>query len=85
MYDLIQAVAVGKALEGSIRAAEYVRDTNGDKPTDKVEITDNVMTDSDREMMRKITKRLEKAETIQIVEEITTEDVETARNGDSSI
>ena len=85
MYDLIQAVAVGKALEGSIRAAEYVRDTNGDKPTDKVEITDNVMTDSDRAMLRKITERMEKAETIQIVEEITTEDVETARNGDSSI
>ena len=62
IYDLIQAVAVGKALEGNMKAYELVRDTNGDKPIDKVEVTENITTDQDRELMQQIAKRLGDAE-----------------------
>ena len=64
LYDLIQAVAVGKALDGSIRAAEYVRDTHGDKPIDRVEVTENVTTDQDRELMKQIKERLDRSEVV---------------------
>ena len=85
IYDLIQAVAVGKALEGSARHIEYIRDTNGDKPIDRVELTDNVTTEADRELMRSIAERLEQAESVQIVENITADDVKTGDvNGDNS-
>lgn len=75
LYDLIQAVAVGKALQGNMKAYELVRDTNGDKPIDKVEVTDNVTTESDRELMRQIAERLDGAESVHIVE--------SPKNGDS--
>lgn len=70
IYDLIQAVAVGKALEGSARHIEYIRDTNGDKPIDRVEVTDNVTTEADRELMRSIADRLGQADSVQIVKDI---------------
>ena len=82
IYDLIQAVAVGKALDGSIRAAEYVRDTHGDKPIDRVEVTDNVTTEADRDLMRTIAARLEDAERVEIVADITPKDVKSGDNGD---
>lgn len=68
IYDLIQAVAVGKALEGNMRAYELVRDTNGDKPIDRVEIAEDIMTESDREMLQRIADRLDKAESIQVID-----------------
>ena len=68
LYDLIQLVAVGKAIDGSIRAAEYVRDTHGDKPVDKVEIAEDIMTDRDRDMLQRIAERLDKAESIQVID-----------------
>lgn len=78
MYDLIQAVAVGRAVGGSIPAMQYVRDTHGDKPIDRVEVTENVTTDNDRALMRRIAERLDNAESIQIVADITPNDVKTA-------
>lgn len=77
LYDLIQAVAVGRAVGGSIPAMLYVRDTHGDKPIERMEVTENVTTDSDRELMRQIARRLDTAETVQIVADITQDDVKT--------
>lgn len=68
LYDLIQAVAVGKALDGSINAMSYVRDTHGDMPKTQIEVTDNVMTDKDRELLETIADRLNHAENMVIVE-----------------
>lgn len=68
LYDLIQAVAVGKALDGNMKAYELVRDTHGDKPIERVEVMENVTTDQDRELMRTIAARLEKAESVQIID-----------------
>lgn len=67
-YDLVNIVAIGRAIGGSVNAMQYVRDTNGDKPTDKVEMTTDIMTDSDRELLKSIADRMSKAESIHIVE-----------------
>lgn len=79
LYDLIQAVAVGKALDGNMKAYELVRDTHGDKPIDRVEVTDNVTTEADRALMRSIAERLEGAESVQIVSDITGDDVKSGK------
>ena len=50
---------------------QYVRDTNGDKPTDKIEMTTDVMTDTDRELLKSISDRLQGAESIAIVKDQT--------------
>lgn len=58
LYDLMQLVALGRALDGDMRAAEYVRDTYGDKPTNKVDIATDTMSDADRELLEQINARL---------------------------
>jgi len=77
LYDLIQAVAVGRAVGGSIPAMQYVRDTHGDAPIKQIEVTDNITTDEDRALMRSVAARLENADSIQIVADITPKDVKT--------
>ena len=61
LYDLIQIVAVGRAVGGNIKAAEYVRDTFGDKPVDKVDISADITTEADRALMASIAERLDKS------------------------
>ena len=62
LYDLIQIVAIGNAIDGSTKAAEYVRDTAGDKPKDQIDISANITTDQDRELLRLVADRLRAAE-----------------------
>jgi len=71
LYDLIQLVAVGRAVGGNMKAYELIRDTHGDKPIERVELTENVTTDADREMLRNIAERLQDGEKIEIVKDIT--------------
>ena len=59
IYDLIQIVAAGRAIGGNIKAAEYIRDTYGDKPVDRVDVTGEIITESDRAMLEKINARLD--------------------------
>ena len=68
LYDLIQAVAVGRALDGNMKAYELIRDTHGDKPKEQIELTDNVTTDADRALLQTIASRLDNAESVQIIE-----------------
>ena len=70
MYDLLQLVAVGRAAGGNMKAYELIRDTYGDMPVKQIEVTENITTDADREMLRQINERLQQAETVQIVEAI---------------
>ena len=70
LYDLIQAVAVGRALEGNVKAMEYVRDTHGDAPIKQIEVTENVTTDADRELMRQLSERLQKGGHLEIVKDL---------------
>jgi len=76
IYDLIQIVAIGKAIGGNMKAYELIRDTHGDKPTDKVEISDNVMTESDRELLKSISARLEDGDRLEVVRDITSENTD---------
>ena len=76
LYDLIQIVAVGRAVGGNVKAMEYVRDTHGDKPIERVEVTENVTTEADRELMRRIAERLDSPDVI-IAADITETDVKT--------
>ena len=71
VYDLIQAVAVGRAVAGNMRSYELIRDTYGDKPIERLEVTDNITTEADRALMQQIAGRLEEAEKIAIVKDIT--------------
>lgn len=59
MYDLMIAKMMQDAiLEGNVKAAEFVRDSAGDKPTDKTEVNAAVMTAQDLEMIRNIERRV---------------------------
>ena len=73
LYDVMGAVALGKALDGNVKAMEYVRDTYGDKPIDtsRIELTENLMTESDRELLEKLSQRLGEGERLEIVKDLT--------------
>ena len=64
MYELIQTVAAGRAAAGNMKAVEYIRDTYGDKPTEKLDITGEIMTDTDRAMLEKISRRLDSPDVV---------------------
>ena len=71
LYDLMQLVALGQALGGDMRACEYVRDTFGDKPSNKIDVASNtVTTDADRELLKILSERLNDPN-IQIVADCT--------------
>lgn len=70
MYDLLQLVAVGRAAGGNMKAYELIRDTYGDMPVKQIEVSENITTDSDREMMRQLTERLKNGERLEVVKDI---------------
>ena len=70
IYDLVQLVAVGRAVGGNMKAYELIRDTYGDKPIERVEVSENITTEADREMMRAIAARLENGEKIEVVKDV---------------
>lgn len=59
-YDIINLAMYIKATQGSDKAATYVRDTAGDRPTDKAQIDANVITDGDRSLLAKLMQRRQK-------------------------
>lgn len=73
LYDLIQIVAVGRAVGGNMKAYELIRDTHGDKPIERVEVTENVTTEADRELMRDVLQRLTGPDVV-IAKDITGDD-----------
>ena len=58
--DIIIARALELAMAGSKDHLIILRDSAGDSPTDKVQSEVNIMTDSDRALMDKLSKRLNK-------------------------
>jgi hypothetical protein len=46
------------AMAGSFKAAEFVRDTAGYKPKNEVEVQADIMTDADRSLIDKLSKRI---------------------------
>ncbi len=70
MYDLIQLVALGLAVGGDLKATEYIRDTCGDKPTNKIDVSSDVMSDADRALLAQVMARLDDPKTV-IAKDIT--------------
>jgi hypothetical protein len=48
-----------QALRGNVKAAQFIRDTIGQAPITKQEISADITTEADRALMEKITKRLQ--------------------------
>ena len=70
LYDLIQLVAAGRAVGGNMKAYELIRDTYGDMPVKQIEVTENVTTDADRELMRQLSERLQEGGHLEIVKDL---------------
>jgi hypothetical protein len=60
-YDAIMIAMTGKAAKGDVDAARFVRDSAGDKPTEKQTVAVDVITAADAEIAKKVAARLEKA------------------------
>jgi len=73
LYDLIQIVAVGRAVGGNMKAYELIRDTYGDAPIKQIEISENITTDSDRELMRQLSERLQQADVVVVQDQTGTD------------
>lgn len=56
MQDKIVAAMAMKATDGCVGAAEFLRDTVGEKPTENMNV--DVMTDGDKALMQKLLKRM---------------------------
>ena len=60
VYDLVAArMAIEAIANGDTKAATFVRDSAGDKPVEQQEISANVMTDADRALLAKVSKRVD--------------------------
>jgi hypothetical protein len=57
--DMIIAAALKQAARGNAKAWEFLRDTVGEKPTDKISAEVTALTPEDREMLDRVSKRLD--------------------------
>lgn len=57
--DAVIAAMLKQAQRGNVKAGDFLRDTVGEKPTDKLEASVETMTAEDREMLANIQKRME--------------------------
>lgn len=57
--DAVIAAMLRQAQRGNVKAGDFLRDTVGEKPTDKLEASVETMTAEDREMLANIQKRME--------------------------
>lgn len=58
LYDALCVALFGKALSGDAYAFQLIRDSAGDKPTDRSETSVSIMTDKDKEVMAAIEARM---------------------------
>lgn len=59
----VQGVLTVKVMQefianGNVKALEFLRDTSGQKPTNEIEITADIMTDYDRKLLESVSNRL---------------------------
>lgn len=60
-YDAIALAQMVKAARGDTDAARFIRDSAGDKPTEKQQIIADVVTPGDAEIAKRVAERLDKA------------------------
>lgn len=66
LYDLVVLKQIEKAIsEKNVNSAIFLRDSSGDKPTDKIENNVNVITESDQMLLESIQNRLDSLESIE--------------------
>lgn len=58
--EKIALAMMNKASSGDTKAAVFVRDTSGEMPVNKQQITADIMTDADRALIEKLQKRIDK-------------------------
>ena len=58
LYDLMVAKMIEESLHGNVKAFTAVRDSAGDKPVDEANISADLITDADRELLRNVANRL---------------------------
>lgn len=59
LTTLLTARMVKAVIEdGNVKAMEYLRDTSGNKPTERKELSVDIMTDNDRALIDKVSQRL---------------------------
>ena len=58
LYDLLVLKMAEEALHGNVKAFTAVRDSAGDKPVDEANISADLITDADRELLRNVANRL---------------------------
>lgn len=63
LYDALNVAIIKRALSGDGYAYQLIRDSAGDRPTEKVEQAVSYFTENDVEVMRKLDARLNKSAT----------------------
>lgn len=63
IYDAMNVALINRALSGDGYAYQLIRDSAGDRPTEKVEQAVSYFTENDVEVMRKLDARLNKSAT----------------------
>jgi hypothetical protein len=58
MTDILSAAMLVSAIKGNCKAAEFVRDTVGEKPTEKMDVTSNVITPEEQNLLEKVSRRI---------------------------
>lgn len=59
-YTVMMAKMLQVANSGNVKASEFIRDTVGDKPTEEVNISANVITDNDRQLLNILSENMAK-------------------------
>lgn len=54
VYEAIVCAQTAAAMQGNTRAAEYIRDSAGDKPGESVRLDADIMTEGDRKLLAKL-------------------------------
>lgn len=54
VYDAIACAQAAAAMQGNTKAAEYIRDSAGDKPGENVQLNADIMTEGDRKLLAKL-------------------------------
>lgn len=57
-YDLIMLSMIAQARNGNVKAAEYIRDTYGDKPINETHNINETISEADKKLIEKLSSRL---------------------------
>ena len=59
LLEAANLAQIRRAMKGDTKAAEYVRDTLGEKPTEKLDASITALTPEDKELLQRVQARLD--------------------------